>query len=157
MRVPYAEAVYGPEEIEAVVEVLETSAHALMTGPRVVTFEDAVAALAGKTNGLMINSGLSSRATSCGNRGSQISAAARMRAGTPMVLGSWRPGCYSAITRAWVCPRWSTWRMRSPLSPNQCKTDSREGSYLCDYLLPGDQASSALRWYAARSGAAPRL
>jgi len=59
MRVLYAEAVYGQEEIDAVVEVLENSAHALMAGPRVAEFEDSVATLFGKTHGVMVNSGSS--------------------------------------------------------------------------------------------------
>ena len=59
MRVLYAEAVYGSEEIEAVVDVLENSSHAMMTGAKVAEFEAAVAALFGKDNGVMVNSGSS--------------------------------------------------------------------------------------------------
>ena len=59
MRVLYAEAVYGVEEIAAVVDVLENSAHALMNGPRVANFENEVAGLFGKAAGVMVNSGSS--------------------------------------------------------------------------------------------------
>ena len=59
MRVHYAEAVYGQEEIDAVVDVLENSRHALMTGPRVADFEDKVSSLFGKSDGVMVNSGSS--------------------------------------------------------------------------------------------------
>ncbi len=59
MRVLYAEAVYGQEEIDAVVDVLTNSPHALMNGPRVAEFEGAVASLFGKEIGIMVNSGSS--------------------------------------------------------------------------------------------------
>lgn len=59
MRVLYAEAVYGQEEIDAVVDVLTNSSHALMNGPRVAEFEDSVSSLFGKETGVMVNSGSS--------------------------------------------------------------------------------------------------
>jgi CDP-6-deoxy-D-xylo-4-hexulose-3-dehydrase len=59
MRVLYAEAVYGQEEIDAVVDVLTNSPHALMGGPKISEFEDSVAALFGKNTGVMVNSGSS--------------------------------------------------------------------------------------------------
>ncbi|MGI9666186.1 MAG: DegT/DnrJ/EryC1/StrS family aminotransferase [Acidimicrobiia bacterium] len=59
MRVGYAQAVYGREEIEAVVDVLENSPHLLMGGPRVTEFEDRVATEFGKSRGVMVNSGSS--------------------------------------------------------------------------------------------------
>jgi CDP-4-dehydro-6-deoxyglucose reductase, E1 len=59
MRVHYAEAVYGQEEIDAVVDVLQNSRHSLMTGPRVEAFERRVSALFGKSDGVMVNSGSS--------------------------------------------------------------------------------------------------
>ncbi len=58
-RVLYAEAVYGQEEIDAVVHVLKTQAHQLMTGPAVVQFESKIAALFGKKYGIQTNSGSS--------------------------------------------------------------------------------------------------
>jgi len=58
-RVFYAQAVYGREEIDAVVNVLENQSLALMTGPSVTQFEARVAALFGKAYGLMVNSGSS--------------------------------------------------------------------------------------------------
>jgi len=58
-RVFYAQALYGREEIDAVVEILETQAIILMTGPSVTKFEARVAALFGKQHGLMVNSGSS--------------------------------------------------------------------------------------------------
>ena len=59
MRVHYAEAVYGQEEIDAVVDVLENSRHTLMSGQRVADFENRVSSLFGKTDGVMVNSGSS--------------------------------------------------------------------------------------------------
>jgi CDP-4-dehydro-6-deoxyglucose reductase, E1 len=59
MRVFYAQAVYGREEIDAVTRVLEDSSLALMGGPEVSRFEQRVAALFGKRFGLMVNSGSS--------------------------------------------------------------------------------------------------
>lgn len=59
MRVFYAEAVYGEEEIEAVAEVLRSKSLALMDGPSVKTFEERVSGVFGKTSGLMVNSGSS--------------------------------------------------------------------------------------------------
>ena len=56
-RILYAEAVYGQQEIDAVIEVLKNSPHLLMAGPRVAEFEKRVAALFGKKHGLMVNSG----------------------------------------------------------------------------------------------------
>lgn len=58
-RVFYAQAIYGREEIDAVVDVLENRPLALMTGPSVTAFESRVAALFGKAHGLMVNSGSS--------------------------------------------------------------------------------------------------
>ncbi len=65
-RVLYAEAVYGQPEIDAVVDVLKNSPHALMGGPRVAEFERRVAALFGKKFGLMVNSGSSANLVSIG-------------------------------------------------------------------------------------------
>lgn len=59
MRVFYAEAVYGEEEIEAVVKVLRNKSLTLMDGPSVKTFEARVAEIFGKKYGLMVNSGSS--------------------------------------------------------------------------------------------------
>jgi CDP-4-dehydro-6-deoxyglucose reductase, E1 len=59
MRVPYARAIYGREEIDAVNRVLEDSPLTLIGGPEVVRFEERVAALFGKRYGLMVNSGSS--------------------------------------------------------------------------------------------------
>lgn len=58
-RVLYAQAVYGREEIEAVLDVLRTRPLALMSGPAVADFQKRVAALFGKRHGLMVNSGSS--------------------------------------------------------------------------------------------------
>jgi len=59
MRVFYAEAIYGDEEIDAVIDVLKNSPHALMAGERVRTFEARVAVIFGKKSALMVNSGSS--------------------------------------------------------------------------------------------------
>ena len=59
MRVLYAEAVYGKEEISAVLSVLENSPHLLMSGENVKLFESKVAKLFGKKYGVMVNSGSS--------------------------------------------------------------------------------------------------
>lgn len=59
MRVLYAKSVYGPEEIEAVNDVLRNRPTALMGGPAVAEFESRVAALFGKAHGVMTNSGSS--------------------------------------------------------------------------------------------------
>ena len=59
MRVLYAGAVYGREEIDAVSEVLESSSHALMVGRRVDQFENEVSSLFGKQFGVMADSGSS--------------------------------------------------------------------------------------------------
>ncbi len=58
-RVLYAQAVYGPDEIDAVVDVLRNRPLTLMTGPSVAEFERRVATLFGKRYGLMVNSGSS--------------------------------------------------------------------------------------------------
>lgn len=58
-RVLYAEAVYGQEEIDAVLNVLKNCPHQLMTGPSVLEFEGRIAALFGKKYGIMTNSGSS--------------------------------------------------------------------------------------------------
>lgn len=59
MRVFYAKAVYGAEEIAAVTDVLTNRPLELMGGPTVETFEARIAALFGKRHGLMVNSGSS--------------------------------------------------------------------------------------------------
>lgn len=59
MRVFYAQAVYGREEVEAVNDVLVNEPLALMGGPRVEAFEARVAEKFGKRLGLMVNSGSS--------------------------------------------------------------------------------------------------
>lgn len=68
-RVLYAEAVYDQREIDAVVDVLKNSPHALMGGPRVAEFERRVAALFGKKFGLMVNSGSSANLVAIGSLG----------------------------------------------------------------------------------------
>jgi CDP-6-deoxy-D-xylo-4-hexulose-3-dehydrase len=55
-RVPYGSTVHGQEEINAVVEVLETSTQ---MGPNVRNFESQIAMLSGKKHGIMVNSGSS--------------------------------------------------------------------------------------------------
>jgi CDP-6-deoxy-D-xylo-4-hexulose-3-dehydrase len=59
VRVNYAEAMYGEEEIEAVIDVLRNKSLTLMDGPSVKALEVQVAALFGKNYGLMANSGSS--------------------------------------------------------------------------------------------------
>ena len=59
MRVFYAQAIYGEEEIEAVLEVLRDRPLTLVGGPAVKEFETRVAELFGKDSGLMVNSGSS--------------------------------------------------------------------------------------------------
>lgn len=59
MRVFYGQAIYGEEEIAAVIDVLRNQSLALMTGPKVAEFEGKIAALFGKKFGLMVNSGSS--------------------------------------------------------------------------------------------------
>ncbi|MBF0354209.1 MAG: aminotransferase class I/II-fold pyridoxal phosphate-dependent enzyme [Alphaproteobacteria bacterium] len=59
MRVFYGQAIYGEEEIAAVTDVLRNQSLALMTGPKVASFEAKIAALFGKRHGLMVNSGSS--------------------------------------------------------------------------------------------------
>ncbi len=56
MRVPYALSVSGEEEIDAVVKVLRTST---LPGANVKEFESKIAALFGKSRGVMVNSGSS--------------------------------------------------------------------------------------------------
>jgi CDP-6-deoxy-D-xylo-4-hexulose-3-dehydrase len=58
-RVLYAQSVHGREEIEAVVAVLNGGPTALRPGPNVADMERQVAALFGKAQGLMCNSGSS--------------------------------------------------------------------------------------------------
>ena len=59
MRVLYAQALYGQEEIDAVRAVLEERALSLVDGPSVHTFEERIADLFGKRHALMVNSGSS--------------------------------------------------------------------------------------------------
>ena len=59
MKVFYAECVYSQEEIEAVMEVLNTSRHALMDGKAVRAFESECPKQFQKNYGLMVNSGSS--------------------------------------------------------------------------------------------------
>jgi CDP-6-deoxy-D-xylo-4-hexulose-3-dehydrase len=59
VRVNYAEAMYGEEEIETVIDVLRNKSLTLMDGPSVKALEVQVAALFGKNYGLMANSGSS--------------------------------------------------------------------------------------------------
>jgi len=56
MRVPYALSVSGEEEVTAVAEVLRTST---LPGSKVKEFESKIAALFGKSRGVMVNSGSS--------------------------------------------------------------------------------------------------
>ena len=58
-RVLYAEANYGQEEIDAVVQVLKEQRHALVTSKNVEEFEKVVSKLFSKNYGLMVNSGSS--------------------------------------------------------------------------------------------------
>lgn len=59
MRVFYGQAIYGDEEIAAVVDVLKNQSLVLMGGPKVAQFERKIADLFGKKFGLMVNSGSS--------------------------------------------------------------------------------------------------
>jgi CDP-6-deoxy-D-xylo-4-hexulose-3-dehydrase len=59
MRVLYGQAVYGEEEIRAVVDVLKNQPLSLMAGKQVADFETRIAALFDKRFGLMVNSGSS--------------------------------------------------------------------------------------------------
>jgi len=59
MRVLYAEAIYGDEEINAVNQVLREHPHSLMGGKNVELFEKKVARIFGKKFGIMVNSGSS--------------------------------------------------------------------------------------------------
>jgi CDP-6-deoxy-D-xylo-4-hexulose-3-dehydrase len=56
-RIPYAMAVHGQEEFDAVAEVLNT--HKTIMGDKVKTFQDRVAKLFAKKHGVMVNSGSS--------------------------------------------------------------------------------------------------
>ena len=58
-RVFYAEAVYGKEEIDAVMDVLLNSSKMLMDSDKVRAFEKKVCEIFGKKYGLMLNSGSS--------------------------------------------------------------------------------------------------
>ena len=58
MRVPYAKAVYGKEEIRAVTGVFEHP-EKIVAGPNVKKFEEKIAKLFGKKYGAMVNSGSS--------------------------------------------------------------------------------------------------
>lgn len=59
IRVLYAQAVYGKEEIDAVRTVLKNNPLSLVCGSSVRAFEECVAALFGKRHALMVNSGSS--------------------------------------------------------------------------------------------------
>jgi CDP-6-deoxy-D-xylo-4-hexulose-3-dehydrase len=59
VRVLYAQANYGQEEVDAALEVLTEHPLGLMTGPKVSEFEARVATLFGKSHGVMVNSGSS--------------------------------------------------------------------------------------------------
>lgn len=59
MRVLYAEANYGEEEIDAVVDVLRNQRHSLMTAGKVNELEKSVANIFGHSHGVMVNSGSS--------------------------------------------------------------------------------------------------
>lgn len=58
MKISYAAAVYGPQEIKAVARVLKNPAK-IVAGPAVKNFEKKIAALFGKKYGVMVNSGSS--------------------------------------------------------------------------------------------------
>lgn len=58
MRVPYASAVFGEEERQAVEKVLKNPSK-IVAGPAVAEFENRVASLFGKKYGVMVNSGSS--------------------------------------------------------------------------------------------------
>ena len=66
MRVHYAQAVYGREEIDAATAVLENQPLQLMTGPNVDDFQSRIAALFAKRHGLMVNSGSSANLVAVG-------------------------------------------------------------------------------------------
>ena len=59
MKVFYAEANYGKEEINAVIDVLENQRLSLMSGEKVRELEKQVSLLFRKNYGLMTNSGSS--------------------------------------------------------------------------------------------------
>ena len=56
-RIPYAMAVHGQEEFDAVAEVLNT--HKTIMGEKVNTFQESFAKLLAKKHGIMVNSGSS--------------------------------------------------------------------------------------------------
>lgn len=58
-RITYARATHGEEEIQAVVDVLRSGHQGLRIGQHVAAMETRVAALSGKRNGVMCNSGSS--------------------------------------------------------------------------------------------------
>jgi CDP-6-deoxy-D-xylo-4-hexulose-3-dehydrase len=58
-RILYAEAIFDQKEIDAVVNVLKSRPHQLMTGPAVSQFEGKIARLFGKKFATMTNSGSS--------------------------------------------------------------------------------------------------
>jgi len=58
-RLPYSTGVWDRDEIDAVVRVLEGPPEGLLIGPHVEAFEERVAALFGKSFGVMCNSGSS--------------------------------------------------------------------------------------------------
>ena len=59
MRVYYGKAVYGKEEINASLKVLNKKSLSLIDGPSVKKLENKVAHIFGKKYGLMVNSGSS--------------------------------------------------------------------------------------------------
>lgn len=62
LNVSYAAAVYGKEEVRAVLDVLKNPSK-IVAGPRVKEFEKRVAKLFGKKYGVMVNSGSSANLT----------------------------------------------------------------------------------------------
>lgn len=56
VRVPYAQTVYGKEEIKAVNEVLADPGK-IVAGPRIKLFEEKIATIFGKKHGIMVSSG----------------------------------------------------------------------------------------------------
>jgi CDP-4-dehydro-6-deoxyglucose reductase, E1 len=71
VRVYYAEAIYGDEEIEAVTSVLRDKSLTLMDGPSVKKFEQRVSETFGKAHGLMVNSGSSANTLAMASLGLQ--------------------------------------------------------------------------------------
>lgn len=57
LRIPYGQAVHGPEETQAVLDVLNN--HRTIMGPETANFEKGVTKLFGKKFGVMVNSGSS--------------------------------------------------------------------------------------------------